>query len=367
MTSLIIICYVGVSIIFGYDYQYLESTRGSFDIRNGNIIRQPTMNSALTILNTDCPGELAIYIHGVWATNEMVKEQTQRVYLSLKNEGYQIPLIGFSWDSNTTFSFDDINLSRHGWDIAKKIANKNGPLLAKFILDYKNECPNDNLRIIAHSLGSRVILSAIQYLYDNENMNDNLSASWTKKIKSVHLLGAAVNTEQISLNQTYCIYNVPPLHCSGIAIESEIEHFYNLYDSEDNMLAPEHIVIPSCPFCLCPFCYDIIIKSPYQSSEMHNALGANKKSSTIIGPSNYHEHNVLSKIKSDADSNKDNECDLLVNLKSFEYPFNYYYCTITKPGDNHFGYMGYRSSINPQMVSSSGAIETVVIDWKNES
>lgn len=361
------ICNLCVSIVFGNNYQYIESTRGSFDLRSGNMIGQPIIHSALTILNTDCPGELAVYIHGVWATHEIAEEQTQRVYLSLKNEGYQIPLIGFSWDSNTIFSLDDINLSKHGWDIAKKIANNNGPLLAKFILDYKKECPNDNLRIIAHSLGSRVILSAMQYLHDNEIMNDNQSAIWNKKIKSVHLLGAAVNAEQVSLNQTDCMHNVPPLHCSGEAIESESEHFYNLYDPEDNMLGPEHIVIPSCSFCMCPFCYDIIIKSPYQNSEMRNALGANKKDNTTSDPSNYREHNVLSKINSDADSNKDNKCDLLVNFKNFGYPFNYNYCTITKLGDNHFGYMGYRSSINPQTVSSSGALETVVTDWKNDS
>ena len=365
--SLIIICNLGASIVFGQNYQLIESTRGSFDLRSGNIIRQPTIHSALSILNTDCPGELAIYIHGVWATNGTAEEQTQRAYLSLKKEGYQIPLIGFSWDSNTSFSLDDINLSKHGWDIAKKIANKNGPLLAKFILDYKKECPNDKLRIIAHSLGSRVILSAMQSLHDNEIMNNNHSAAWSKKIKSVHLLGAAVNAEQISLNQSDCTHNVPALKCSGVAIVSESDHFYNLYDPEDNMLAPEHVNLPSCPFCLCPFCYNITFKSPYQNSENHNALGANRKDSMISVPSNYREHNVLSKIKSDADSNKDRKCDLLVNLKNFGYPSDYYYCTITKSGDNHFGYMGYRSSINPQTLSSSGAIETVVTDWKNDS
>ena len=364
---MIIICNLGVSVVFGHNYQYIESTRGSFNLGSGNTIRQPTIHSALTILNTDCPGELAIYIHGVWATNETAEEQTQRVSISIKKEGYQIPLIGFSWDSNTAFSLNDVNLSRQGWDIAKKIANKNGPLLAKFILDYKKECPNDNLRIIAHSLGSRVILSAMQSLHDNEIMNDNQSAVSNKKIKSIHLLGAAVNVEQISLNPTDCIHNVPPLLCSGVAIESESEHFYNLYDPEDNMLGPEHVVIPSCPFCQCPFCYDIILKSPYQYSEIHNALGANKKDSMMSVPYNYGEHNVLSNLKSEADSNDDSKCDLLVNLKNFGYPFNYYYCTITKSGDNHFGYMGYRSSINPQTLDSSGAIETVVTDWKNDS
>jgi esterase/lipase superfamily enzyme len=77
------------------------------------------------------------------------------VFLSSQRSGYNISIIGFSWDS-------DIE-----WDAAKKMANENEYLLAGFIKEFKNKCPTDNLRIIAHSLGSRVTLSAIQSLYDN--------------------------------------------------------------------------------------------------------------------------------------------------------------------------------------------------------
>jgi hypothetical protein len=359
--SLVMVSNLWISHVFGQTYQFIQSTRGSFNLTSGNIIREPTIHSALSILNSNCPGELAIYIHGVWATNMSAEEQSDRLSLSLKKEGYKIPLIGFSWDSNTAFSLDDINLSKHGWDVAKKIANENGPFLAKFILDYKKECPDDKVRIIAHSLGSRVILSAMQTLDDNE-LSSNHSASPSKKINSVHLLGAAVNAEQISLDQSHCVHNVPALKCSGAAIESESNHFYNLYDPEDNMLGPEHVTN-----LFCPLCGDITFKSPYQYTEDHDALGAIKKDSTTNGPSNYHEHNVLSKIIADADSDKDKECDLRVNLKNFGYPFDSYYCTITKLGDNHLGYMGYRSSTNRHLISNSGAIEVVVTDWKNES
>jgi esterase/lipase superfamily enzyme len=58
-------------------------------------------------------------------------------------------------------------LSQTGWRIAKQIANENGPILAKFIDSFKDECQGSKLRIIAHSLGSRVTLSAIQSLYDD--------------------------------------------------------------------------------------------------------------------------------------------------------------------------------------------------------
>jgi hypothetical protein len=43
------------------------------------------------------------------------------------------------------------------------------------------------------------------------------------------------------------------------------------------------------------------------------------------------------------------------------------WCTIDEIGDNHFGYMGYRSDIDPQDVRDSGAIDKVVIDWQNEN
>jgi len=44
-----------------------------------------------------------------------------------------------------------------------------GPLLGKFIQQFNDNCPNDKLRITAHSLGSRVTLSAIQSLYDGNS------------------------------------------------------------------------------------------------------------------------------------------------------------------------------------------------------
>ncbi|MFL6426523.1 MAG: hypothetical protein ACJ71R_23435 [Nitrososphaeraceae archaeon] len=88
--------------------------------------------------------ELAIYIHGVWIGQTSAKEQLDRIKLSLNANGYNIPVVGFSWDSNT-----GINAS--GWAIAKFIANQNGLKLAKFISDFKANCPNSNIRIIAHS------------------------------------------------------------------------------------------------------------------------------------------------------------------------------------------------------------------------
>jgi esterase/lipase superfamily enzyme len=79
----------------------------------------------------------------------------------LNSNEYPISVIGFSWDSNTI-----INPS--GWTIAKSIAKQNGPKLAKFLSDLRTNCPNCNIRIIAHSLGAKVVESALIRLNNNE-------------------------------------------------------------------------------------------------------------------------------------------------------------------------------------------------------
>ncbi len=102
--------------------------------------------------------------------------------------------------------------------------------------------------------------------------------------------------------------------------------------------------------------------SPYHNSENNDALGANGKESVTNIPSNYREYNVISKIINDKDADKDNQCDIVVDWGFFNN-----FCTIPHTGDNHFGYMGYRSIDNPNIVNNTGAIGSVVSEWRNES
>jgi hypothetical protein len=216
--------------VLAQTYPFIASTRTFFDVDTGNLTQEINLPSAKSILNiNNCPPELAIHVHGVWANEDEAKEQTERVFLSLQKEGSNIPVIGFSWDSNTT-------RNRTGWEIAKVIANENRPILAKFIDSFKDECQESKLRIIAHSLGSRVTLSAIQSLSDN-----NIAPTTTpsKTITSVHLLGAAVDHEQVSMNAADCNFNNPLLPCNGEAIKSEIGIFRNLYNPSNDNYAPQ--------------------------------------------------------------------------------------------------------------------------------
>jgi hypothetical protein len=318
-------------------YPFIASTRNFFDINTGE--RLQDLPSAISILRTNtCPSELGIYVHG-WAAKEGdAIEQTERVSLSLERSGYNIPLIGFSWDS-------DIK-----WNAAKKMANENGHLLAEFISEFKNKCPTDNLRIIAHSLGSRVTLSAIQSLYDNHP-----HGTVTKTITSVHLLGAAVDNEQVSLdNQDECMFiNSPPLRCSGEAINLIVRHFYSLFNPEDNMLSPQ--IIPYCPiYCSCPWCS--YYESIYYLNENDSPLGSQSIKNIMNVPMNYEEYDVRNEIGLNEDANGNGKCDLELQGT----------CTIIYTGDNHLGYMGYRSSTNPEVVTNSEVMNLVTLDWRRE-
>ena len=132
-----------------------------------------------------CPDEIAIFVHG-WGLSETdVKERIDRLKMSLEHNGYFVPLVSLSWDSNVQ------------WDAAKSNAVQDGPKLGHFILDYMNTCRTDlgkdvNVRLIAHSMGSRVVLSALNNLNMNESWNNN-----NFKIRSVHLVGAAVDDEEV--------------------------------------------------------------------------------------------------------------------------------------------------------------------------
>ena len=71
----------------------ITSTWDTFDLNNGSVLHKtttslPNANSLLNIGTNGCPPEIAIYIHGIWATPAIANEQTERVYLSLKNLNY---------------------------------------------------------------------------------------------------------------------------------------------------------------------------------------------------------------------------------------------------------------------------------------
>lgn len=255
--------------------------------------------------------ELAIYIHGVWIGQTSAKEQLDRIKLSLNANGYNIPVVGFSWDSNTA-----INAS--GWAIAKFIANQNGLKLAKFISDFKANCPNSNIRIIAHSLGAKVVESALISL---DNINTTNTQTWKKdsayNITSIHLIGAAISDKSTSKNRPF-----------GTAIDNIVQNFYNLYNPEDNLL-----------------------HGAYVKTENQNPLGLFGLRKGEPFPANYTERNVM------------------LEIPPFTKASGIYQAFCDKGvygwGDNHCGYIGFRERYPfNRFLKDDGAINVIVSDWR---
>jgi hypothetical protein len=348
---------------------YMITTRGDLNFpaeESGDGYNNQYQFGDINQLKSQCPAEIAIFVHG-WGNDKVkAKERLDRVKMSLENNSYSIPLIGLSWDSNKT------------WDEAKIIAKENGPKLANFIIDYIDTCKHQHnkdshIRFMSHSMGARVILSTLDNLHTNPTWNDN-----DYKITSVHLMGAAVDNEEVSKNpldiddddDDYTLK-----HAYGKAIQEEVVRFYNLYNPEDNMLQPM------------PFEEDGYIYEFYPSSFYENdlALGQSGRDTRIatqdqVSTPPYYDIKVQNQIPaiSNADGMKDVHylfCLSPTGICEITSEGNYdlglcggftsnYVCKVGI-GDNHLGYIGFRDLNDLSHLKDNGAIDIVVKNWKN--
>jgi Alpha/beta hydrolase of unknown function (DUF900) len=266
--------------------------------------------------NGICPVEMAIYIHGFNRNQDEAGEEFNRIHTSLNYNNYSIPLVGFSWASNTD------------WPKAQHNAKDSGIELAKFINEFKkpNKCPDTMIRILAHSLGAMVIESTLTSLPNNpiSNLSDTNNS---KVVKSVHLLGAATDNKLITRDNP-----------AGNAIEQAVDKFYNLYSSQDDGLEFN------------------------QFFEQHHPLG-------LVGlsefpsedwPRNYNEINVTSTILPLSDADGDG------NLEECFEGFNPIFIpkSVHGLGDNHCGYIGFRQPLFDSLIDD-GVMNVVVENWRN--
>jgi hypothetical protein len=332
----------------------LISTVGDFNHTTGELIagHNPIEYNASNIPGlqiNDCPPQkgIAIYVHGFLVNgislgSENATEIFDRARLSLNNTDYDVTLIGFNWDA-------DIKNDK-AWEITKDVAKSNGLKLAQFILDFKKVCPQTDVRLIAHSSGSRIVLSSLDALNENQEWNNQ---NFT--IASVHLLGAAVDNEEVSKDpwdivkdatndESYKNINIfameEPVTLKGVktafgeAIEDEVRNFSNLYSSKDDSL-----------------------EWFYPMMEGNDtALGQTGAEYGISLPSNYKERDVKDNITALCDANGRNSCN---------FPYNIVLGAIADVGDNHFGYVGFRDTNGT--LKNNGAMDVVVEDWNKQN
>lgn len=171
------------------------STRGYYDLTYGKTLKK---NSYILYPKKDFEKligkkELTIMIHGLRNNNAGAIAKVVIAKNRLRQLGYSFPVIGYSYDSNTTGA----HLFKH----AKRslsagliIAKKNGRNLSLFIQDFKRESPDTKIRLMGHSLGSQVILSTIEQL-SKKPKNKGI-------IESVHFFGASI-TEDVPSSKKY--------------------------------------------------------------------------------------------------------------------------------------------------------------------
>lgn len=343
---LVVSFYVGMLIlpVWAQDQNIpIVSTRDHFTLDTG-ILKENHNNTDFNRLNvSNCYPNVVIFVHGYGSDDSDAREKFERTFLSLQSNGFNNTLVGFSWDSNSLTPYD---LNWMGWITAKKIATENGPKLANYIIENMEKCkPATNskeVRLIGHSLGARVILSALESLHNDER--------WTKdnnNITSVHLLGAAVDNEEVTKNINDILKdptNIGTIKSKafGNLIEHEVADFYNLYSSEDNYLEPKSFmqIYPS-----------------YESGDL--ALGQSgfqKYPFSILTslPNNYHDIDVRNELLPICDADRDGILDSLVSEGD-----------LMSTGDNHNGYMGYIDKANNTKLMDDGAMNVVVDNWNH--
>ncbi len=160
------------------------STRGYYDLTNGTTLKKnpyhlyPKKDFEKLIGSK----ELTIMIHGLGNDNAGAVEKVIIAKNKLRGLGYHYPVVGFSYDSNTSGGHL-MAFAKHALAVGQMIAKKNGRNLAIFIEDFKSISPKTKIRLMGHSLGSQVILSTVQRLSKFQN---------TGIIASAHFFGASI-------------------------------------------------------------------------------------------------------------------------------------------------------------------------------
>jgi hypothetical protein len=161
------------------------STRGYYDLSYGTTLKKTLYHlyPKKDFEKLFGSKELTIMIHGLGNDNAGAVEKVIIAKNKLRRLGYHYPVIGYSYDSNTTGGHL-IAFAKHALAVGQIIAKKNGRNLASFIEDFKSISTKTKIRLIGHSLGSQVILSTVQRLYKK---SQNIGT-----IESAHFFGASI-------------------------------------------------------------------------------------------------------------------------------------------------------------------------------
>lgn len=183
------------------------------------------------------PDETAVFVHGWLANRRAALGRMSMMRYNLRKVGYEGDVVGFTWDSEEI---------AHRWKLGRRIAERNGPKLAQFVVDYREETGGD-VRLVSNSLGARVVLEAVRSLY-RSGMND--------AVDSLSMMGAAADSDSVAVDGRY-----------GEALAEAVGETHNYWIEHDG-----------------------ILNQQYRLIEFSGALGGTGASGET--PENYHDHQV---------------------------------------------------------------------------
>ena len=171
------------------------STRGYYDLGSGKTIKNNKyfLYPKKEFQKLVSSKELTIMIHGLRNDNAGAVAKIILARNRLRKLGYVHPVIGLSYDSNTSGAHL-IKHAKRALAVGQSIAIKNGANLGQFIEDFKITSPKIKIRLMGHSLGSQVILSTLEYLA-KKKQNYGI-------VESVYFFGASI-TEDVPSSKKY--------------------------------------------------------------------------------------------------------------------------------------------------------------------
>ncbi|MDY7083073.1 MAG: DUF726 domain-containing protein [Halobacteria archaeon] len=186
----------------------------------------------------ESPDEIMVYVHGMIADRRAGLGRFSSMEYVLRENGYDHPVVGYTWDADHAL---------RTWWPGNEIAEQNGTKLAEFVLDYKRENLDTDIRLICVSMGARVVLEAIRELAERGEYD---------AIESVSVLGGVVRNDAVTLDGGY-----------GTSIKRVVGEFHNYWMETDYTL-----------------------RTFFPRIEGGTALGAAGADGET--PSNYHDHRV---------------------------------------------------------------------------
>jgi len=197
------------------------STRGHLkdgELTAGHTPYDYTIEGVIDGLGADDyqPYDLLVVVHGFNNTEEKARYKFDIARESLHRNAYNGVLAGFSWDADTQSD----PVAATGYHLADEHAALNGTKLAQFLVDYRSKCSVTRLHLVGYSMGARVVLECLYALENDRSLQADRF-----KLSSVHLIGAAIENEEVELDERY-----------GRAIQTHTQRLVNYYSPEDNTL-----------------------------------------------------------------------------------------------------------------------------------